>query len=569
MTDKKNRMKTWKKLCLFSVSIICLLGVSIVLFYKVTNYTGRKAWERYVQECEEQNRTASSDAERRYLWLKDLIPPPVDESQNFASYPLFQTVFRLENENNNNIGDKELKHWEEVLEPNGVGYYGKANFLRSWRADYKKFITTERNPKPSSEENASPYDQRKKSLASMAERSEELKEYLDTHTQEEIAQLMLKRLEPGLSAYQDIQNALEKYSQCCYPIQYGKEKYFVLSHLLFDIVEKIAAFGYTRAYANLVLGCSDEAAKDILFCMKLADTLSADPYLASVKRDIYAEVLCVIWEGIESNSWSKDDLKQIQEHLAKTDFYRDILLGTIRERAIVNEHFLKDPRFLLFEDPDLSFKEDLLNEIWMNHWGIKDILDSYYVENRIKNCIPLGWNYRALLEYNKSIDRLLSCFDFENKCPNMDLFPKINRELLNPCQELLKPFPWKINKVPQVAIKYFLGLGISGNHLYGIQFCCEIQSFIGMAQISCALERFRLKNRKYPDSLDELGELLPKEKLPHDWLDGKPPRMRLTDTGYILWSVGWNFTDDGGTRDTRIIQHLSEPQGDLIWEVAR
>ena len=570
--NEKQRMKTWKKLCLFLVGVICLLGISITVFYKVTNYTDRKAWERYVQECEEQNRTAVSDTERRYLWLKDIHLPPVDESQNFANYPLFRTVSRLENENEFSIDNKELKPWKEVLEPNGVvGYAGKADIHRSRRADYKKFITTERDPEPSSEENVSPYEQRKKSLASMAKRSEELKEYLDTHTQEEIAQLMLKRLEPGLSAYQDIQNALEKYTQYYCPVQYEKETWFVLWPLHLDIFEKIAAFGYTKAYANLALGRSDEAVKDILFVMKLADTLSVNPHMryVAVKRDIYEEVLCVIWEGIESNAWTKNDLRQIQEHLAKTDLYMDILSGTIGERAILNEHFLKEPRFLLFEDPDLSFKEDLLNEIRVNQWGIKDVLDSYYVANRIKNCIPLGWNYRALLEYNKAIDRLLSFFDLENKCLNMDILPETTNELLNPCQELLSPFPRKINKVPQAVTKYFLGLGISGNRLYGIQSGCEIQSFINMAQISCALERFYLENEKYPDSLDELGELLSKEKLPHDWLDGKPPRMRLTDTGYILWCNGWNFKDDGGTRDTRLIQHLSEPQGDWVWEVTR
>ncbi|MBR5737052.1 MAG: hypothetical protein IKX90_00615, partial [Verrucomicrobia bacterium] len=346
---------------------------------------------------------------------------------------------------------------------------------------------------------------------------------------------------------------------------------FMIGTLHLHVLQKIAAFGYTKAYANLSLGRSDEAVKDILFVMKLADTLSVNPHMryATVKRDIYEEVLCVIWEGIESNAWTKNDLRQIQEHLAKTDLYMDILSGTIGERAILNEHFLKEPRFLLFEDPDLSFKEDLLNEIRVNQWGIKDVLDSYYVANRIKNCIPLGWNYRALLEYNKAIDRLLSFFNLKDKCLNMDILPETINELLNPCQELLSPFPRKINKVPQAVTKYFLGLGISGNRLYGIQRGCEIQSFINMAQISCALERFYLENEKYPDSLDELGELLPKEKLPRDWIDGKPPRMRLTDTGYILWCNGWNFKDDGGTRDTRLIQHLSEPQGDWVWEVAR
>ncbi len=563
MTEKKNRMKTWKKLCLFSVSIICLLGVSIVLFYKVTNYTGRKAWERYVQECEEQNRTAVSDTERRYLWLKEIHLSPVDESQNFANYPLFRTVSRLENENDNNIGNEELKPWKEVLEPNGVGYAGKADFHKSRRADYKKFITTERDPEPSSEENASPYNQRKKSLASMAKRSEELKEYLDTHTQEEIAQLMLERLEPGLSAYQDIQNALEKYPQCHYPLQY--EKGFMIGTLHLHVLQKIAAFGYTKAYANLALDRSDEAVKDILFVMKLADTLSANPHMiyVAVKRGIYEEVLCVIWEGIESNAWTKNDLKQIQEHLAKTDLYMDILSGTIGERAILNEHFFKDPRFLLNEDPDLSFKEDLLNKIWVNHWSIKDILDSYYVRNWIKNCIPLGWNYRALLEYNKAMDCLLSCFDVENNCLDMNIFPRLNSKLCD------APYYWKINKVPQVATEYFEGLVICGSCQVSMQGDCKIQSCVNMAQISCALERFYLENEKYPDSLDELGELLPKEKLPRDWIDGKAPRMRLTDTGYILWCNGWNFKDDGGTRDTRIVQLLSEPQGDWVWEIAR
>jgi len=556
-------MKTWKKLCLFLVSVICLLGISITVFYKITNYTGRKAWERYVQECEELNRTAASDTERRYLWLKDIQLPPVDESQNFANYSLFQTVSRLENQNDNNIGNEELKPWKEVLEPNGVGYAGKADFHRSRRADYKKFITTERDPEPFPEENVSPYKQRKKSLARMAERSKELKEYLDTHTQEEIAQLMLKRLESGLSAYQDIQNALEKYPQCRYPLQY--EKGFMIGTLHLHVLQKIAAFGYTKAYANLALGRSDEAANDILFVMKLADTLSANPYMiyVAVKRNIYEEVLCVIWEGIESNAWTKNDLKQIQEHLAKTNLYMDILSGTIGERAILNEHFLKDPRFLLNEDPDLSFKEDLLNKIWLNHWSIKDILDPYYVRNWIKNCIPLGWNYRALLEYNKAMDCLIPCFDVGNECLDMNIFPRLNSKLCD------APYSWKINKVPQVATKYFERLGICESCQVSMQGDCKIQSLVNMAQISCALERFYLENEKYPDSLDELGELLPKEKLPRDWLDGKPPRMRLTDTGYILWCNGWNFTDDGGKRDTRIVQLLSEPQGDWVWEISR
>ncbi|MEQ2008760.1 MAG: hypothetical protein ABMA26_18425 [Limisphaerales bacterium] len=61
-----------------------------------------------------------------------------------------------------------------------------------------------------------------------------------------------------------------------------------------------------------------------------------------------------------------------------------------------------------------------------------------------------------------------------------------------------------------------------------------------------ALERFRRKHGRHPDSLAQLmPEFLP--AVPVDWMDGQPLRYRLnTDGTFELWSVGDDFKDDGG-----------------------
>ncbi len=65
-------------------------------------------------------------------------------------------------------------------------------------------------------------------------------------------------------------------------------------------------------------------------------------------------------------------------------------------------------------------------------------------------------------------------------------------------------------------------------------------------QIACALERYHLAHGEYPETLDAL---MPQfmEKMPHDIIGGQPLHYRRTDDGkFLLYSVGWNETDDGG-----------------------
>jgi hypothetical protein len=89
------------------------------------------------------------------------------------------------------------------------------------------------------------------------------------------------------------------------------------------------------------------------------------------------------------------------------------------------------------------------------------------------------------------------------------------------------------------------------------------QTSADQAAIACALERYRLANGQYPEKLDAL---VPKfmSQLPVDVITAEPYKYRRTDDGkFVLYSVGWNETDDGGTPGNE----LHDPkQGDWVWQ---
>jgi hypothetical protein len=82
------------------------------------------------------------------------------------------------------------------------------------------------------------------------------------------------------------------------------------------------------------------------------------------------------------------------------------------------------------------------------------------------------------------------------------------------------------------------------------------------AQIVCALQRYQLAHGEYPEMLDTL---MPQfiEKIPPDLIGGQPLHYRRTDDGrFVLYSVGWNETDDGGSPGTL----ADVKNGDWVWQ---
>ena len=73
-------------------------------------------------------------------------------------------------------------------------------------------------------------------------------------------------------------------------------------------------------------------------------------------------------------------------------------------------------------------------------------------------------------------------------------------------------------------------------------------SAVRAARTALAVERFRLSRGKLPESLQDLvPDYL--GSVPLDPFDGKPLRYRVTDHGYIVYSIGADGVDDGGMPD--------------------
>ena len=72
---------------------------------------------------------------------------------------------------------------------------------------------------------------------------------------------------------------------------------------------------------------------------------------------------------------------------------------------------------------------------------------------------------------------------------------------------------------------------------------------------------YRAKNGKYPEKLDQLiGAHLP--AIPKDPFDGQPLRMKRQGQEIVLYSIGDDLKDDGGTPFDP-----AKGQGDIVFHL--
>jgi hypothetical protein len=95
------------------------------------------------------------------------------------------------------------------------------------------------------------------------------------------------------------------------------------------------------------------------------------------------------------------------------------------------------------------------------------------------------------------------------------------------------------------------------------------QTIVNEGQIACALERYRLAHGEYPEKLEALAPQFI-TRLPHDIINGQPLNYRRTESGsFLLYSVGWNGTDDAGQTSSNLKQPEKFKSGDWIWGTAQ
>jgi hypothetical protein len=146
--------------------------------------------------------------------------------------------------------------------------------------------------------------------------------------------------------------------------------------------------------------------------------------------------------------------------------------------------------------------------------------------------IPAGWYYQNELH----VDRAAEVFCL----PVVDT----DREILSPTSVDCADAAVDAD-IQHVGPYNILERGIGGLHADAMTVAYG-QNAANLARIAIALERYRLARGEYPDFLTPL-ETQFITRLPHDIIDGQRLHYRRTANGqFLLYSIGWNETDDGG-----------------------
>jgi hypothetical protein len=98
------------------------------------------------------------------------------------------------------------------------------------------------------------------------------------------------------------------------------------------------------------------------------------------------------------------------------------------------------------------------------------------------------------------------------------------------------------------------------------QALASTQTKVNQALLACALERCHLAQGHYPETLDAL---VPQylENIPLDLINGEPLHYRRTDDGrFLLYSVGWNETDEGGKFEVGKGGWVDPVKADWVWD---
>jgi hypothetical protein len=299
----------------------------------------------------------------------------------------------------------------------------------------------------------------------------------------------------------------------------------LLPHLA--VVKRTCQLLRLKTSAELAAGQADPALRDALLMVRLVDSPKEEPTLIS-------QLVCVaclniaiqpIWEGLAERRWSEGQLESLQARLQQFDFLTDLKRVLEAERAFGNLTIglvrdKRTPNFLL----------SLIST------GGK--VESWQEEaDRAFVTCPRDWFDQEQRNYSRFFDeRLLTGLDVAAR--------RVHPRVADDNARYLEHAMPKKDKLLKEHLVFAEALLVAPGKVH--LKLANAQATADLAAIACALERHRLANGRYPDTLAALTPRFIKQ-LPHDIVDGQPLRYQRTSDGqFLLYSVGWNETDDDG-----------------------
>lgn len=516
----KKRSWRWR---FFRFVVLSFFGLVtfFVLFHAVENWRGKRAWEQYRKEQEAKG--VSFD-------FNSVVPPPVPDDKNFAMTPLLKPLLDL-NPPGMSPRQKDTNAVERVralsnllpLPWNTNSVYGKnPSWIMGNRTDLKgwqKDIFTSTNM----QHRAEPGDPAEDVLYALKQYDDELAELLTASATRPLARFDIKYAEEDKAG-------------------------ILLPHLAF--IKGITQTLRLRAVANLSAGKSEHAFQDVNLMFRLIDSIESEPILISklVRFACIQITVGTIWEGLVDHRWQDAQLEQLQAKLATYDFVKDGTLGFQGERLFGNsiiEYLYKQPHML-------AMVSDL---------GGTDSYPNFSFGKAPYYLIPSGWFHLEQLSYNKAFQEFILVPAPQDK-HHLDI-TKLKAIKLEMERQTANKDAFYLIRSHRVLIQLLLpAIG----KLF--QKGAYAQSTCDLAVVAIALERYYLRHKDYPPSLDAL---VPEYAtiLPLDIASQAPFKYeRQSADSFRLWSIGWNQKDDEGRIEKQgkgRSESLKIEEGDWAW----
>jgi len=512
----------WRNFKRFLFGIACLATL-LALAYAEEDWRGKHDWDQFKRQWE---------ARGERFDAASVIPPSVPDDQNFAMAPVFDTVDKLMDEKwraqhrnphadkNGNQGEwdtnlvnpLEMNISENGDSPtNGTGNWQKSTMsdLNAWQ-QYYRTLASKTNEFPVAARSQTP------------------------------SQDVLLALSPYDSTLEELrQTAQLPYSR--FPLSYDHQPpaMILLPHLAG--LKRSSQVLQLRAIAGLQNGQIDQALADVKLMLRLTDSIHTEPFLIShlVSIAIMNITLQPVWEGLAQHQWSDAQLAELDSELAKRNFLSDYRIAMRGE-------------LMLCEIGDIEYLRRFPEQAPNMAGDYGGDTPTPQLARILWRSIPNGWFYQNELRCARPM--------LELYLPVVDA----SQQLVQPAavQRADAALEAEVQQANffNVAERLFLpALGAAVTRF------ASGQESVDLARVAIALERYRLAHGEYPESLDALAPRFMKQ-IPHDIINGQPLHYRRTsDSQFVIYSVGWNETDDGGVVGLNDSGRADIRKGDWVW----
>jgi len=497
--------------CLFRVALafLVLAGLGALAlwgFYAEENARGAHEWAATQENLQKLGESYD---------FNDLIPPPIPDSQNLAAIPLFKIAIDAQSSNSRQA--LALKEALSNLAPGDNSFPKTGGWPKTQPTDMAPF---------------------KKYLS---DRYQQVFGYADSSLGP------LEQIDALCPAINQLREAASTRKLVRFDRDYITQPPYDRALSPITQLISLAKVLNLHAVAALSEGKPDVALNDIELAFQISKGVAREPVLISglISIAIVAIQSSSIWEGLDRHAWNAQQLDELQKQVQEADFISDYQLCVRGEAtgffAQTND-WMRDHRRsatqvlfgpviqLITGDDDSSLEPDKRPS---------------YLEKFVGWLVPRGW------------------FDM-SKARGVSLYYRAARELADPKKhrvnaEKADQLKQEIQSLSRYDLPDILVRISAQSVIYSVTKFAEGQFRVDAASIACALESYRLSKGFYPTSLSELPGA---QTLPLDPINGESYRYKLLpNKKYVLYSVGWNRADDGGT-----LAHLPNLPDSIDWD---